>query len=188
VHPQADLGVALSTFGRAVAGTGFAYTITLHNAGPSLAHNVELNEVLAPGAVFSSFGSASSGPYTASGPDAGTNGTVTFHIPSIPSFAFYTYTVNVVVPSNTPAGPLPSTVTVTSSTPDPNTSNNTATDTVTQVVTSADVRITDAAPMMFIDYGTTNFPPVLHSVFVLRQNNTWVVDVTNTGPSDAQNV
>jgi|GEM_PF-687657 len=188
VHPQADLGVALSTFGRAVAGTGFAYTITLHNAGPSLAHNVELSEVLAPGAVFSSFGSASSGPYTASGPDAGTNGTVTFQIPSIPSFAFYTYTVNVVVPSNTPAGPLPSTVTVTSSTPDPNTSNNTATDTVTQVVTSADVRITDAAPMMFIDYGTTNSPPVLHPVFVLRQNNTWAVDVTNTGPSDAQNV
>ncbi len=183
VHPQADLGVALNIVGRAVAGTGFAYTITLHNAGPSVAHNVVLSEVLAPGVVFSSFGNASSGPYTASGPDAGTNGPVTFQIPSVGPYGFYSFTVNVAVPSNTPAGPLPSTVTVTSSTPDPNIANNTATDTITQVVTSADVNITDTAPMMFIDHG-----PVLHPVFVLKQNNTWVVDVTNTGPSDAQNV
>ena len=184
VHPQADLSVSLSTVGRAVAGTGFAYTITLHNAGPSVAQNVVVSEVLAPGVVFSSFGSSStSGPYTASGPDAGTNGTVTFQIPSVGPYGFYGFTVNVAVPSNTPAGPLPSTVTVTSSTPDPNIANNTATDTITQVTTSADVSITDAQPMMFIDHG-----PVLHPVFVLKQNNTWVVDVTNSGPSDAQNV
>jgi len=190
VHPHADLGVTLSTgIARAIAGTGFAYTITLFNTGPSDAQNVVVSEVLAPGVVFSSFGySSTSGPYTASGPDVGASGTVAFQIASVPWNGFYRFTVNVALPSNTLAGPLPSMVTVTSDTPDPNTANNTATDTVTQVVTSADVRITDAAPMMFIDHGTTNSPPVLHPVFVLKQNNTWVVDVTNSGPSDAQNI
>ena len=188
VHPQADLGVTLSTLGPAVAGTGFTYTISLNNTGPSVAHNVVLSEVLAPGVLFSSFGSTSGVPYTATGPDVGTNGTVTFRIASIPLRETYTYSVNVALPSNTPPGPLPSTATVTSSTPDPNTANNTATDTITQVMTSADVKITDIPPMMFIDYGMPNFPPVLHPVFALKQNNTWVVDVTNSGPSDAQNV
>lgn len=189
VQPKADLGVTLSTgIGRVVAGNGFTYTITLTNAGPSVAQNVVLSEVLAPGVAFSSFGTIVSGPYTASAPHVGANGTVTFLISSIAPHDIEVFTVNATVLPSAPAGPLPSTATVSSSATDPNLANNTATDQITQAATSADVKITDSPPMMFIDHGTTTSPPVLHPVFVLGQNNTWVIDVTNSGPSDAQNV
>jgi len=189
VQPQADLGVSMSTgVSHVNAGSPLTYTITLTNNGPSDAQNVVLNEVLAPGVVFSSFGFAVSGPFTSSAPHVGANGTVIFQIASMPSHATYTYAVNAAVLPSTPAGPLPSTASVSSSATDPNTANNTFTDTLTLAATSADVKITDTAPMMFIDHGSTTTRPVLHPVFVLGQNNTWVVDVTNTGPSDAQNV
>lgn len=189
VQPQADLGVSISTgVGQVVAGNGFTYTITLTNAGPSAAQNLVLSEVLAPGVAFNSFGLIVSGPYTSSAPHVGGNGTVSFFVSSMLPHASYSYAVNATVLPNAPAGPLPSTVTVSSSATDPNPANNSATDTITQATTSADVNITDAPPMMFIDHGTTNSPPVLHPVFVLGQNNTWVVDVTNSGPSDAHNV
>ena len=189
VQPQADLGVSMSTgISQVNAGSPLTYSITLTNNGPSDAQNIVLNEALAPGVVFSSFGFAASGPFTSSAPHVGANGTVIFQIASMPSHATYTYTVNAAVLPSTPAGPLPSTASVSSSASDPNTANNSVTDTLTQAATSADVKITDTAPMMFIDHGTTTSRPVLHPVFVLGQNNTWVVDVTNTGSSDAQNV
>jgi uncharacterized repeat protein (TIGR01451 family) len=120
---SADLAVTKTgSPGTVAPGTDLVYTITVHNAGPSSASSVQLSDPLPAGTTFVSL--SSPGGWACSTPAMGTNGTVTCSLASFaPGDAVFTLTVHVgaTVASGTT---ITNTATVSSSTADPNPSNN----------------------------------------------------------------
>ncbi len=164
VNASADLRVtkvASSTQG--TAGSTITYTLTLVNAGPSVAQNVTLTDVLGAGQVL--LGSS------------GNNGTVTVAGTSAAaatsSLALNgTLTLSLQVQVTATTGAITDTAAGTSTTPDPDTSNNTTTLAV-PVSSSADLTVTKVASSVS---GTAG------------QTINYVVTLVNRGPSIAQNV
>ena len=112
---SADLGVALTVLPNPVlAGQNLTYTATVTNKGPALATSVTLTDAL-PASV--TFVSASPGCVNL-------GGKVVCNIGTLPSGGVTNFTV-VVTP--TAGVPITNSLAVASSTPDPNTANNTAT-------------------------------------------------------------
>jgi uncharacterized repeat protein (TIGR01451 family) len=122
--PPADLAVTKSDSPDPVASAGLlTYTVVVTNNGPSLAANVVMTDPLPAGTTFSTC-TPSLG--TCSGPTVGTNGTVTASIGSLGPLGSATVTIEVNVTAG--AGTvLSNTATATSSTPDANLANNSAT-------------------------------------------------------------
>jgi uncharacterized repeat protein (TIGR01451 family) len=138
-----------------------AYTITVHNAGPSDAANASVSDALPGGATFVATGSS---PECA----PGAPGTVTCAVGTL--LFDETVTRTIVLQHNT-VGPNIDTATVTSSTPDPNTTNNTD-DAVVEVDPAADLSIDKTAPATVVAGGEMDY----------------TLAVTNNGPSDATGV
>ena len=146
-----------------VAGTEATYSMTVTNNGPTEADNVALSDPLPTGTTFVS-ATSSEGSCTG-------GGTVACLIGTLADGATATITVVVDVPPSFPPGALTNTATVSSSTPDPNPANDTAT-TTAQVTDSADVALSKDGP----------------AATVAGNAITWTVTATNLGPSDAQQV
>ncbi|UBV42789.1 DUF11 domain-containing protein [Deinococcus taeanensis] len=129
VTPVADLSVSKTGPGFAKPGETLTYTLTLTNAGPSAASSVTLTDPLPAGLT-----------YVSSSPAAAVSGqTLTWTLASLASGATQTMTVTATAPgpatlSSTPAArTLTNTATVSSSTSDPGSANNSGT-AVTQLV------------------------------------------------------
>jgi uncharacterized repeat protein (TIGR01451 family) len=157
-----DDGVTSVTAGDGITRT---YTITVHNPGPSDAQNVSVADMWPAGFTR---GTLPGGCSNASGSD------FTCSLGTVISGGTVVKTITYTVPSSTTTSPQVDSVNVTSTTGDPNTGDNTATDSNT-VVTSANLSVTK-------DDGVTT---VTAGDGITR---TYTITVNNTGPSDAQAV
>jgi uncharacterized repeat protein (TIGR01451 family) len=104
------------------------YTITATNNGPGEANSVIVNDAVPQGTTF-----YSALPAPVSAPPVGAGGTVIWNLGSLNSGASATLTLKVKV-SARGKDKIVNTATVTSSTPDPNLANNTATITTKRIV------------------------------------------------------
>jgi uncharacterized repeat protein (TIGR01451 family) len=110
----ADLSVAATGPATSTEGSSVTYTVTVTNNGPSDAANVVLTDNL-PGQTKFVSATTSQGTFTQSG------GVVTFSLGTVPSGTTVTATVTVLLLED---GSLTDSASVTSSTSDPNTGNN----------------------------------------------------------------
>ena len=144
-----------------IAGQTVVWTVTVTNAGPSAAAGVTVVDDLPPGVTLV--------------PPPGCTGTtqLTCAIGTIGAGASATVTITATVAPDLEGGSrLVNTAAATSSTPDPTTSNNTATST-TPVAQDADLSVTKLV--------TPDPAPAGSPIF-------FVITVTNNGPSTARNV
>ena len=162
VSPIADLSIAKTgPTDPATAGTGIDWTITVTNNGPSLARGVTVTDP-APAGVTGLTGTAGTGSC-----DGGTCG-----LGDLPVGATVTISVTGTVEPDYTGPAVINTATVTATTPDPVTGNNTAT-TRTPVTSSAGLSIVK-----------TVFPePAVPGAPV-----TFTLTVANAGPSTARTV
>ncbi|GEM_PF-702097 len=162
VNASADLAVTKTGPATANAGQNVTYTLSVTNNGPSDAQNVMVNDTLPAGETFVS---ASTGSGAGAAYSSGNLG-------ALAAGASTTITIVAVVSPSEPSNSiLTDSAMVSSSTTDPNASNNTATFNTT-VGASADLAITKTGP------ATAN----------AGTNVTYTLSVTNNGPSNAQNV
>jgi uncharacterized repeat protein (TIGR01451 family) len=162
VNPQADLAISKDdTPDPVLVGNNLTYQLTVTNSGPSPATGVIVNDPL-PGSV--AFVSASPSQGSCSG-----TSTVTCNLGSLASGSNATITI-VVRPTQT--GTITNTASVSGNEADPTPANNTAT-AMTTVNPQADLIITKADTP----------DPVL-----VGNNLTYLLTVTNNGPSAATNV
>ena len=156
---SADVAVTKTGPATVFAGTNFFYKITVTNAGPSAASNVVASDVLQKNVVFIS---ASSGGITTAGIANWTLGTLALHA-----------TTNLTLTVSAPlGGTITNIATVSSTTADPDPTNNTSPPVVTTVTPSADLAVGKSG---------------LGTVFA-GSNLTYTVTVTNLGPSPAGGV
>ena len=162
---SADLSITKTGPSTATAGTQFTYTLTVDNAGPSTADNVVVSDELPANVDFVS-ASTTTGTFTA------VAGTVTWNLGNVaPADPARTLAITVFVHPDA-TSPLVNNASVTSTTSDPNASNNLATWTVTlNAVAGLTLTKTDSPD------------PVLAG-----NNLTYTVTVGNAGPSTAQDV
>jgi uncharacterized repeat protein (TIGR01451 family) len=162
---SADLSITKTGPASAVAGTQFAYTLTVDNGGPSTAEDVIVSDELPAGVVFVS-AVPSVGTFTA------VAGTVTWSLGNVaPADPPRTLTITVAVDPGTTAQ-LVNNAAVSSGTADPNTANNLATWTVA-VTATAGLTLTK----------TDSPDPV-----TAGNDLTYTLTVGNGGPSTAQDV
>jgi uncharacterized repeat protein (TIGR01451 family) len=153
----------------AVAGGTVTYTHTVGNAGPDAATNVSFTQAVPTGTTFQSL-SAPAG-WSCTTPAVGATGTINCTIASFPSGGSGVFTIVVNTPS---AGPVSSTATVTSATPDPNPGNGTTNNTTTvNAVTTSDLTVTKTTAATSAPIGSTF---------------SYTITVTNNGPDAATNV
>ena len=165
--PPADLRVTKTGSPDPVnVGQNLTYTITLLNASANTATNVTLRDVLLPNTTFVSVGTSTGGIFCAYSATAA----------RVTCFGAIggnqTVTITLVVTPTAPAA-LQNTVSVSSSTtPDPDLTNNSATVTTT-VVGGAALSVTKTAAPATVTQGG---------------NITYTVTVSNAGPEEAQDV
>jgi len=170
VTAEADLMVTkTATPNPVVAGTALSYQINVSNAGPSLADDVVVTDVLPASLTFNS-ASTSQG---SCGFETNTN-TVQCQVGDImPGETVTVYIYTTVLASTLPSPPpITNTATAASNTSDPNGGNNSST-VNTGVVTKADLSITLMSDKDVYKPSTT-----IH----------YTITVMNLGPSDAQGV
>ncbi|HEU4387617.1 MAG TPA: DUF11 domain-containing protein, partial [Blastocatellia bacterium] len=123
---QADLSLTKTASPNpAVAGQNLTYTLTLLNNGPTAASNVVVTDAVPANTTFVSATVVSGFGWSIASPPPGGTGNVVFSKSSVASGE--TNVLRVVVKVNTPLPPnttITNTATVTSSTPDPNSAND----------------------------------------------------------------
>jgi uncharacterized repeat protein (TIGR01451 family) len=166
VTVQSDVSVVIAaTPNPVVAGTPLSYRLTVSNAGPSTATGVSVSDALPGGVTFSSTSGAPCGYQT------NTN-VVSCTLPNLDpgqSAVVFIYTM---VKSSTLPPSISDAATASSASPDPNSANNSTTISTT-VQTQADLGIVLTSDATVYKPSTT-----IH----------YNITVTNSGPSDAQNV
>ena len=170
---SADLAITKTGPTNVVAGTNVVYTLSVTNNGPSDAQSVQVTDPTPTGLTFVS----TIGDCTTTFPCSlgtivnGTTATITatFHVPS----------------NYTTPDPIVNTATVSTSTPDPNPANNSATAQTTLSATSSDLALSVA----LASPATAGTPT--QSVQKIAEPGTqlsYVLTITNNGPSDAPDV
>ena len=165
VGASADLSVTKSGPATVTAGGTITYTVDAENAGPSDAANVSLVDTLPAGVTFGSV-TPSNGGWTCSNA-----GDVSVTCTRATWVAGSTTTFTIVVDAPNQASALTNSVSVSSTTADPDPSNNSDTADTT-VNASADLSVTKSGPATVTAGGTV----------------TYTVDAANAGPSNAANV
>ncbi len=164
ITPQADVAVSKSGPAGVTAGANFSYTISITNLGPSTASNVVAVDNLPASVTFVS---------ASSGGTLGGGNVVTWPATTLAANMVTNFTVTVTAP---PSGMFTNTASASSPTGDPNPTNNVGTNGSAQVTTTvgvlADVAVTVSGPATVLAGATY----------------TYVVNVTNFGPSGATNV
>jgi uncharacterized repeat protein (TIGR01451 family) len=170
---RADLSVTKTGPTSPIAGADVAYTIGVRNLGPSVGRNVQLSDVIPAGVTFQSL--AAPAGWSCAKPAAGTAGpsNVSCSTARLGAGASATFTLTVRPSASTPEGSeLCNTATVTTTTADPEASNN-ASSACGTIRTLADLVLTQTA-------STTGKPG--------KGTATFRLVVTNLGPSDSRNV
>ncbi len=126
---QADMAVTNSAASTVSSGSSLTYTIVGTNLGPNSASNVQISNLIPAGTTFSSF-TVSPLPGTTCAAPAGGSNAVTCQLPTLASGASLTLQLTVQVTAAA-GSTISDTATVSSTTFDPNPSNNTATATTT---------------------------------------------------------
>jgi uncharacterized repeat protein (TIGR01451 family) len=188
VETSADLSVVKNgTHNPVTAGNQLTYTITATNAGPSTAQNVLLTDTLPAGTTFVS-GVDGNGATVCTLVQSDTVVCALGSLaPGQSKSVFLTVRVSPSVPTGTV---LTNTVTVSSTTPDPNLGNNTA-NRQTDVVTSADLWLDKTGVRR-----SGNPAPMAVYTLTVHNNAGCESDAQSTqtptcgagGPSDAQNI
>ncbi len=159
IELRADLSVTKTGPATVVAGDDITYTITVHNAGPSAAADVQVDDVFPTGLAYRS----TTAPCTISPCSLGT----------LAAGATVTEQITFTVPASYSAATVTNTARVSSSTVDPNESNNSSSTTAT-VDRNADVAI------------VKQHSP--ETTVLLGEDATFFVTVTNHGPAPATGV
>jgi CSLREA domain-containing protein/uncharacterized repeat protein (TIGR01451 family) len=155
------------------AGNNLTYTVTITNAGPSDAQGVQLTDSTPTNTTFVSEQQDSGPAFNCTNPTAGTTGTTTCTIGTLTAGSSAVFKIVVKVGASTPSGThIMNSATGSTTTTDPTPGNDTG-QSDTTVNTSADIGLTK----------TDSPDPV-----TAGNNLTYTVTITNTGPSDAQNV
>jgi uncharacterized repeat protein (TIGR01451 family) len=167
--PQADLSVTkVDTPDPVFIGANLTYTITVANAGPSTAASVSLSDTLPAETTFVSL--SSPGGWSCTTPAVGAGGTVSCSVASLaPGNAVFTLVVQV-DPGTLGGTVISNTATVSSTTSDPSTGDESATATTTATTASADLSVTKTASPDPVTPGT---------------DLTYTITVTNSGPDPA---
>jgi uncharacterized repeat protein (TIGR01451 family) len=153
-----------------IQGGQITYSSTVTNSGPSAAATPQWSQATPTNTTFASVTPQSG--WTCTTPSVGGTGTVTCTDGSnLASAGTASFTLVVNVPTTVATGTsINGSVTVSSTTADPNTANNTATPSTVTVAAGADLAITDTA-------GGTTVPQ--------SGTITYTISVTNNGPSTA---
>jgi uncharacterized repeat protein (TIGR01451 family) len=169
VAGSADLSVTKTdTPDPVTAGNNLTYTITAANAGGDFANNVTLGDTLPASTTFVSL--TSPGGWSCTTPAVGATGAVSCSNPSVAPAASGVFTLVVKVNSSAASGStISNTASVSSSTFDPDATNNSATAS-TMVNSSADLSVTKADSPDPVTAGA---------------NLTYTITAANAGPSDA---
>ena len=172
VTPMAAVTLAITppAINPAIEGQNETWTVTIANAGPNDAANVVLSDTLPLGVtIVSEVPSIGLAPVISAG-TGGNPSTMVTTIGTLPAGFTATLTfIATTLPAAVPA--LNFTASVTTTTPDQNTTDNTAS-TSTPVLPVASLAVAIAAP----------------SPELISQNLTYNVTVTNSGPNAASNV
>ncbi len=161
VIPRADLRIAkLDSADPVLPAEVYTYTVIILNDGPSDAQNVTVGDTLPDGAIFN---------YT-SGCNNDPNGVPTCELGTIAADGTKSFAINVTAPRI--EGIITNTASVTSSTDDPDASNNTTSE-PTEIIAWADLRIEKIGPAVPVS---------------AYQPYTYTVTVFNDGPFNAQEV
>lgn len=170
VQTQADLGITKTGPAQVEPGNDIAYTITVTNSGPDAAIDAEWSDSLPGNVTFISL-SAVAG-WACTKPNVGSTGFVYCSRASFPTSASpAVFTLIVHVPESVVGGTIIyNSAETTSSTDDPNVSNNAALDIETQVGTTADLSVTKTVPPDLVPAGG---------------NATYTITVINSGPDAA---
>ncbi|MBN1768239.1 MAG: DUF11 domain-containing protein [Prolixibacteraceae bacterium] len=163
VNAIADLSVDKTAQAVALAGDTIVYAISVENAGPSYAQDVELSD-LVPGSIQDPEYSTNSG-------DDWNSWTTTYAYGELTNDSGFSILLRGVLNEDVAEGSiLSNTATVESVTTDPNTSNNSDTETQT-VTTESDLSVEKTGPV----------------TIVAGTKITYGLTVLNNGPSDAAN-
>ena len=139
IKPSADLTIAKTTLGTAIAGQDLAYAIDVQNNGPTAAQSVSITDTLPAGTTFVSI--VGSGGFTCSG-----TGPVTCTKSDMVAGAIALFTLTVHIPASVANGTtITNSATVASTTPDPVSANN-STSVAAAVIARADVSVTKTGP------------------------------------------
>jgi len=130
IGSSANLTISNSAPALTASGTAITYTITVFNNGPDTAFNVAIADAIPAGTTFVSVAS-SSGSCTA--PPVGGIGTVTCTVPSVGMNSGNTVVETLVVNVTAASGSVLDTATVSASTFDPKTADNSATATTSVI-------------------------------------------------------
>ena len=165
VNEAADVSVIKTLSPKPVAaGEMLTYTVTVFNAGPNAAQNVELADEVPLGILNPEFavqGGTDFAPWVSP-----------YRIGTLEPGAYFTVTIRGIIDASYRDGILSNTASVSSTTPDPDLTNNTS-EANTPVDTLADVSVKKRSDA---------------SLVVPGQRIVYTVAVTNAGPSDAQGV
>jgi uncharacterized repeat protein (TIGR01451 family) len=147
---SADVAVTASGPSSVTAGTNAVYTITLTNHGPNPATGVVLSNSLPAGSTFVSMTQSSgSDPFVLSQSSASLPGTA-----SMASGSTDTFTLTVSAASNlAPGANFSETASVSSTTTDPNSANNSSTVTGSIAGASADLAVTNTGQQTSVNEG-----------------------------------
>lgn len=188
VSSSADLGITKTAAPEPViAGNLLTYTITVTNGGPSTAQNVAISDPLTAGTTFVS-GKDGNGTTVCTLNQAST---VVCNLGTLQPLASVTVYITVKVSASLPdITVLQNTVTVTSTTSDPNAINNSATSS-TNVDTSSDIWLDKTASQR-----SGNPSPVIVYTLVVHNDAGCETDAQSTaspncgngGPSDARDI
>jgi uncharacterized repeat protein (TIGR01451 family) len=122
----ADLLVSKSAPESVSAGETFDYAIFVSNGGPSAAQSVTVTDTLPSGTTFVAL-NASTTLFNCTTPSVGSGGTVICTAASFEDESETSFTISVKTSPSAPSGVISNTATITSATPDPNTSDNSST-------------------------------------------------------------
>ncbi len=174
VEASADLSVVKTGPATADPDADVTYTVTVANNGPSDAASVSLTDTLPANTTFVSANQTSGPLFNCVTPAVGGTGTITCTIATLLPGASAVFSIVLHVSPSTPdasAIAIANTADIASNTTDPNPANNTST-TTAFVGAIADLSVTKTGP-------PTAAPD---------SDVTYVVTVTNNGPSDAASV
>jgi len=171
VTTSADVSVTKSGPSAPVAGNAVSYTIAVSNAGPSTARTVAMSDTLPTGTTYTSLTPANG--WSCTTPAVNSAGSINCSIAALAPATTATFTVALkLLASASDASQLCNSATVTTATTDPVPANNSST-TCGTVHTQADLAVTQTASTV----GKAG-----------KGTATFTVTVTNSGPSDSQNV
>ncbi|HYJ86395.1 MAG TPA: hypothetical protein VEW46_10085 [Pyrinomonadaceae bacterium] len=167
--PMADLLANKSGPASAAPDTDVSFVIMIQNTGPTAATGVSFSDTLPGTLTFVSMTQNNGQAFICTTPAVGAGGTVTCTLASMDANTSASFTLVAHIPPNSSGTEYQNSVTVTATSPDPNSENNTGTTFLR--VAASDINILKAGP----------------ATATAGDNISWIVTIGNGGPDIALN-